>query len=831
MYENPPKIFTDSEGNASGFWPDIIEYIAAKEGWKIEYVHGTWAECLERLERNEIDVMPDTGFTEPRSKKFAFSNETVLVSWSRVYVKEGAEIQSILDLEGKTIAGLKGSFNLDGPEGMKEIVREFDIDCTFVEMDDYIEVFKSLERKEIDAGVTNKDFGNKYQDQFDIERTPIIFQPARMQFALTKNSSLTPYLIERIDYQMKELKADDSSIYYQSLEKWFGVKPAEKPVVPGWVKWLLAGVGGLGLLFFGGSLILGSRVRSKTKELSEEITERKRAEERIKHLNLMLRAVRNINQLIVREKDVGRLLEGVCQNLVGTRGYYSAWVALLDGSGGLAAYAEAGLGERFGPVIDLLKRGGMTECGRKALAEPGVVVTENSLLTCGDCPLSSEYGGGEALTVRLEHEGEVYGLLSVSVPGDVTDFDEEISLFAAVADDIGFALYGVEIEEKYKKAEEELQRSEERYRAVFEHTGTATIIVEEDMTIFLANEYFAAQTGYSREEIEGKKKWTEFVHSEDLEVMKGYHRERRKKGKSAPGQYEFRQVDREGKTKSIFMIVGMISGTSRSVASLLDITERKQSEEELQKYHEHLEELVEERTGELREAQEGLLRAERLATLGQFSGSVSHELRNPLGVIDSSVYFLKSRLKNADEKTQEHLERIKSSVRRSTAIIESLLDLTRMKEPRAEKLDLVAVVSEAIAASKVPAAVKVVRDLPDEKVPVNADGEQLRMAFKNVIRNAAEAMDGRGTLTITIDAASGEWAEVSFGDTGPGIAPENLEKVFQPLFSTRAKGIGFGLSIVRMIIEKQAGTIEAKSEQGEGATFVIRLPLSAGEDK
>ena len=105
------------------------------------------------------------------------------------------------------------------------------------------------------------------------------------------------------------------------------------------------------------------------------------------------------------------------------------------------------------------------------------------------------------------------------------------------------------------------------------------------------------------------------------------------------------------------------------------------------------------------------------------------------------------------------------------------------------------------------------------------------MAFKNIVKNADEAMDGRGTLTVTVGTTDDGQAEVAFADTGPGIAPENLDKVFQPLFSTRAKGIGFGLSIAKMVIDKHGGTIAAKSGRGKGATFIIRLPLYTSNDK
>jgi len=282
VYENQPKIFTDDKGSASGFWPDIINYIALKEGWKIEWVRGTWAQCSERLENGEIDLMPDVSFTEPRSKKYAFSRETVLVSWTRIYARKGAGIQSILDLEGKKIGVMTGSVNFTGTGGIKELIDKFDFNCTFVETDNYSEVFELLKKREVDAGVTNKDFGNKHEKDFDIDRTPIIFRPSHLQFAFPLDSSLTPHLLERIDYHIKELKEDKDSIYYQSLENWLTVKVDEKQVTPVWLYYILIGIGGIALLLFGGNFILRSQVRFKTKELREDITQRKKAEESLR---------------------------------------------------------------------------------------------------------------------------------------------------------------------------------------------------------------------------------------------------------------------------------------------------------------------------------------------------------------------------------------------------------------------------------------------------------------------------------------------------------------------------------------------------------------------
>jgi signal transduction histidine kinase len=279
VYENSPKIFTDDQGNVSGFWPEIIEYIAEQENWKIEYVHGTWAECLQRLGNNEIDVMPDVAYTEERSALYNFSNEVVYTSWSQVYTKKGTGIQSVLDFEGKNIAVLKGSVNVEGTNGIKSLVNAFGINCNFIEVDSYTRVFELVESGEADAGVTSKDFGYQYKTEFNLNDTPIVFQPALIYFAFPKDSSLAPNLIERIDSNMKELKEDGSSIYYQSLGNWFGITSLQKTVFPDWAKWLLIGIGGLVFLLAGGSIILRSQVRSRTKELTEEIIKRKQADE------------------------------------------------------------------------------------------------------------------------------------------------------------------------------------------------------------------------------------------------------------------------------------------------------------------------------------------------------------------------------------------------------------------------------------------------------------------------------------------------------------------------------------------------------------------------
>ena len=180
-------------------------------------------------------------------------------------------------------------------------------------------------------------------------------------------------------------------------------------------------------------------------------------------------------------------------------------------------------------------------------------------------------------------------------------------------------------------AERALRESEKRYRTVFETTGSATVIIEDDETISLANSTFEDLSGYSKEEIEGKKTWTEFVIEEDLDQMRKFRRDRRDKPGSAPKNYEFRFIDREGDTKNIIIAIEIIPDTKMSVASLLNITDRKRAEGALQKSYDELERRVKERTADLATANKQLkLQIEERKKAQEEKEKLIVELKNAL---------------------------------------------------------------------------------------------------------------------------------------------------------------------------------------------------------
>ncbi|PLX67879.1 MAG: hypothetical protein C0603_07100 [Denitrovibrio sp.] len=221
-YDNPPKIEQSKNGKVIGFWPELLGNIAAKEGWKISYLHSTWQKALTNLENNKIDIMPDVAFTPERAKLYEFNKEPVMVSWSRVYVRaDNNSIKSIEDLGGKRIAGLMGSVNLEGSDGIKRLVQSFNINATIVEMQSYNEVFEALLDGFADAVITNRNFGDKYILDTPIQKTAIVLQPVSLMFAFSKNSEKSEQLSRRIDFHLSKMKNNNDSIYYQLLTKYF----------------------------------------------------------------------------------------------------------------------------------------------------------------------------------------------------------------------------------------------------------------------------------------------------------------------------------------------------------------------------------------------------------------------------------------------------------------------------------------------------------------------------------------------------------------------------------------------------------------------------------
>jgi len=375
-----------------------------------------------------------------------------------------------------------------------------------------------------------------------------------------------------------------------------------------------------------------------------------------------------------------------------------------------------------------------------------------------------------------------------------------------------------------KRAEEALRKSETEYRLLVENANEGIIVACEGKLRFV-NPKFVEITGYSREEL-ASRPFVDFIHPDDRDMVYERH-VRRLRGERLPAIYPFRVFDKYGNTKWLEINAVLISWGDRpaTLNFLNDITVRKQMEEQVKEYSEGLERMVEKRTWELKDAQEKLVRTEKLAAIGQLAGGVGHELRNPLAAIKTSAYFLKVKLGDAaEEKVRKHLDMLEKQVDACNKIITDLLDFSRPGKTNIEELDINQVVQELVKAISAPKNVEISSGLAADLPKVMADWGQLERVFSNLISNAIQAMPGGGRLSLGT-SQSGGFVEVKVADTGVGIPHENLDKVFEPLFTTKAKGVGLGLAIARALVERQGGTIEVESQVGKGTTFTVRLPI------
>ena len=258
---------------------------------------------------------------------------------------------------------------------------------------------------------------------------------------------------------------------------------------------------------------------------------------------------------------------------------------------------------------------------------------------------------------------------------------------------------------------------------------------------------------------------------------------------------------------------------------------------QVQSAREELESRVRARTSELQaalaelhSAQESLVRREKLAMLGQLAGGVGHELRNPLGVMTNALYYLGMVLKDATPDVKEYLGILRTQIGLSEKIVGDLLDFARLKPPTRETVTVERIVKEQLDRVGPVDNVAVKHDFPVDLPPVKVDKIQIGQVVLNLLTNALQAMEGKaGTLTLRARHNGNGSVRLDVIDTGVGMTREQLDKMFEPLFTTKARGIGLGLAVSRSLAEANGAEISATSEPGKGSIVSVELPVAKAE--
>ncbi len=268
IYQNEPYVFVDSGGKTHGICVEILEEIASREKWQIEYVLGSWPEVYEKIITGEIDILLAIAYDKKRESLLRFTSETLLITWARIYVKRGSDIKSMVDLDHRVIAVQEDDIYA---RNMIARASDFGLNCSFVVCRDYFEVFRKVESNEADAGVVDRVFGKIYWQAEDLEETAIVLSPIEVRVALRKDAP--EEFQDTFDRHIKEMIYDTESVLHQSIERYMTMG-SEKGYRYSKVRHLLYSL--LTLVFAAISLVYVRKARKNRMALSEKAVELER---------------------------------------------------------------------------------------------------------------------------------------------------------------------------------------------------------------------------------------------------------------------------------------------------------------------------------------------------------------------------------------------------------------------------------------------------------------------------------------------------------------------------------------------------------------------------
>ena len=761
----------------TGVAVDIVHALAKHLSQPVEIKAMNWSEAQALVARGDADALIQINPTEERKKIYDFSDPLLESHFSIFTRTEKMGISDLSSLRGLRVGVESG--------GLPQQLLEKDPQVNVIIIPNFSEGFRQLNEGSVDAVVVDYRVGSYALAQNNIRNIKVTGEPVASTSSSIAVKKGNKKLLNEINTALHIIRSDGT--YQKIIDNWQPTEAVFETQGQITERNYLVTILVLLILF----LVAGIGIVT----LKKELTKRKAAEEALHEVSLYTRNLieASLDPLVTISPE-GKITD-VNEETVKVTGVSRDILIGSDFSGYFTEPDKAAAGYR------------------KVLAEGYV----------RDYPLTLRHTSGR--TIDVQYNASVYR----NAKG------EQQGVFAAARD----------ITER-KRAEEALHEVSLYTRNLIEASLDPLVTISPEGKITDVNEETVKVTGVSRDNLIGSD-------------FSGYFTE---PDKAAAG---YRKVLAEGYVRDYPLTLRHTSGRTIDVlynasvyrnakgeqqgvfAAARDITERKRAEEALRAKNTDLEAAYERITANeeelrenydelsksqqvLRETQEELVRKEKLAVLGNLSGGVGHELRNPLGAIKNAAYFLNMALENPDAEVKETIDIINKEVARSEDIISSLLDFARPKVPMQRTVSVNTVLKEAISRYNIPKNVTVINNSDQNIQNILADPDKLLQVFGNLITNAYQAMPEGGTLTIASENTGPDKVSVTVIDTGTGITEENMKKMFEPLFTTKARGIGLGLVVSKIIVEAHGGRIDVQSVPGKGAVFTVILPVSGKGD-
>jgi len=778
LYENEPKVYTDSTGRPAGLFVELLDAIARAEDWQLHYVRCEWASCLEQLERGELDLMPDVAYNEERDRRFDFHAVSVASSWSQIYSAEGLHVRSMADLAGKRIALLRGGVQ---QPYVARLAAEAGVAYETVLVDTLMQAYEAVAAGRADAMVTNSFSAARLASQYRLRETPLIFLANNLYFAAPAGRNAD--LLARIDTHLGAWRHQPDSIYYDATRR--ALSMSQPTALPPWFTWLLASLGAAMLLMAAHTMLLRWRVAQRTAALTQTTQQLDR-----------LLAASPVVMYLLRVTQTGTDAEWVSDNLERLFGYKQEdthapgwWASRLhpdDRARAIAAVA--------------------------ALAPHQSVAQEYRLL---DAQGRMHYVRDEARRVPGPDGGpdQLVGTLS-----DLTETWEQAEQareseqrFAVMLQNspIGIALGRVS-DQRNVDVNDAWARLVGYSRA--ELLGRTSI--ELDLWVDAgerASVYAAVTAGRSIRDLETR--W------------------RTKSGAVVDVSFCADPIEIGGRPHVLTSAVD-VSEQRRARHALED--QHSELERLVQQRTAELT-AVNRALRAARDLAETAARAK-----GAFLANMSHEIRTPMNAILGSAHLMRRAGVTAEQSAQ--LDTLMSSSAHLMAIIDDVLDISKIEagklvlEQAALQVDeLPKRVAQMLSSRAAEKGLQLVVDAQPVADALLGDQTRLTQALLNFATNAIKFTD-RGTITLRLrkieDDADDVLLRFEVEDTGIGIAPEAQARLFDSFeqadssTTRRYGGTGLGLAITRQLARLAGGDVGVRSVPGAGSVFWFTARLS-----
>ncbi len=813
VYQNEPKIFLDEDGRPAGLFIELLQKIAAEEGWTLAYVPCEWEACLAALEAGQIDLMPDVAYSEERDLRFDFHQTPVLESWSRVYAAPGARITGLRDLDGRRVAVLAGSIQ---EQVFQQLMDGFGYRVTLVRAASLTEAFELAASGQAEAAIANHLFGDYFCARYGLQKTAVDFLPVQLFYAAAQGRNAD--LLEAIDRRLNEWIPVPGSPYYTTLGHWSDLSLRQR--LPAYLWGLMGGALGLLVLTIIAALVFRRQRTTSLRELLQTRAALRQTERRYETLANMLPVG------IFRTDAAGA-----------TTYVNPAWCAIA----GLSAEQALGFGwmDAVHPEdLPRLRREweDSTQRGAPAFSDYRFLRPDGTTAWVMGQAVPETDAAGEVIgyvgtvtdiTERKRAEEEIRRYVGeLEALNDLgASVNRSVSLAEVVANAIDALLKVTQTEvaflflrqgERLILAGSGPPEQMRRFESIPEHkVGECMcgLAVRQGRPLYTADIYRDARCTWEECKKAGYRSFAALPLLAGEEVI------------GIVGLACSEERDFEPQAEFLETLAAQVAGGVRNA----------QLYAEVQRYAAELEQKVAERTRDLHLALEKAQAADRLKSA--FLAAMSHELRTPLNSIIGFTGVLLQGLAgplNAEQSKQ--LGMIRDSAQHLLALINDVLDISKIEagqlEVRRDPFDLRLAI-ENVLRMVTPLAqrkgLSLAAALPSGVGTIVSDRRRVEQILINLLNNAIKFTE-RGEVRLECETRPGR-VTLRVRDTGIGIRPEDMPKLFRPFqqletgLARHHEGTGLGLAICRHLAELLGGEVTAESEWGKGSVFTVHLPL------